>query len=136
MTKLFYILSTSYANLNNDFNSLKKNLIDLKNKITSDSMKKQFWLRFSVNITSFCKQARKINNFLFYSKIFSLKIEKLSELWNKIEHHKQDLIEYYCEDVLTFNFDDFLKIFHDFCRNVVRAREVIKNILLKIKIII
>jgi hypothetical protein len=61
LTKLFYILSTSYANLNNDFNSLKKNLIDLKNKITSDSMKKQFWLRFSVNNKiSFCEIRNKL----------------------------------------------------------------------------
>lgn len=42
----------------------------------------------------------------------------------KLESYKLDIIDYYCEDPLTFNYDDFFKIFHDFCNNVIRARQV------------
>ena len=41
-------LSTSFASLNNDFNNLKKNLIDLNSKITTNELKAQFSARFTV----------------------------------------------------------------------------------------
>ena len=44
-----------------------------------------------------------------------------------IEKSKSDIIEYYCEDELTFNLDEFLKIFYEFANNIIRAREVFKQ---------
>jgi len=59
-----------------------------------------------------------------FSKQFDSKVEQLNEKWKKIEEYKQNLIEYYCEDKLTFKLDDFLKIFNDFCKQFIQAREV------------
>ena len=48
----------------------------------------------------------------------------MTDVLKRIEQLKQDLIEYYSEDALTFNLDEFFKIFNDFYKNFVRAREV------------
>ena len=42
----------------------------------------------------------------------------------KIDDYRVKIIEYYCEDALTFDLGEFLKIFNDFCSNVNRAIEV------------
>lgn len=64
----------------------------------------------------------------FYLKAFKARVDILSNDWNKLEQLKQELIDYYCEDPLTFNFDEFFKIFADLCRNITKARDVNYNI--------
>jgi hypothetical protein len=50
-------------------------------------------------------------------------------MFAKIDKLKVEIIEYYCEDELTFNLDEFLKIFCEFSNNANRVREVNKFIL-------
>ena len=70
------------------------------------------------------KKIPKKLNFFLKKKKCNLKVESLEGKFNRIETLKQELIDYYCEDALTFNLDDFLKIFFDLCNNINRAKEV------------
>ena len=96
------------SNLNADYNMLKKTIIDyllrLKNAETPTDIKQQF---------------------LDSYRRFNAKMKLMTELITKIEQYKLEIIDYYCEDPKTFSFDDFFKIFHDFCSNLIRAREVL-----------
>jgi hypothetical protein len=119
------------SNLNADYNMLKKTTIDyllrLKNQETPNDIKNQFLEPYKVYLNM---QIKSFLHFIFikskFQKKFNAKIKSLTELINKIEDYKQEIIEWYCEDSQTFNYDEFFKIFHDFCNNLIRAREVNK----------
>ena len=51
-------------------------------------------------------------------------MNELENQFKQIDNLKNELIEYYCEDQSMFNFDDFMRLFYDFCANINRVKEV------------
>ena len=51
-------------------------------------------------------------------------VKMLDKLIQDIEVTKLKLMEFYCEEESTFNFDEFLKVFSDLCSNINRVKEV------------
>jgi hypothetical protein len=59
-----------------------------------------------------------------FSKSCEKKISELEGLLNEIESYKVKLIDYYCEDNLTFDLDEFNKNFNELCVNINKVKEV------------
>lgn len=60
-------------------------------------------------------------------KACNYKVDELEHSLNEIDDLKLKLIDYYTEDSLTFDLDEFLKNFHDLCLNITKAKEVNKQ---------
>lgn len=57
-------------------------------------------------------------------KLCDEKVDIIGDMLKNVETLKTNIIDYYSEDALTFNLDEFLKIFYELCNSVNRALEV------------
>ncbi|CAF0767609.1 unnamed protein product [Brachionus calyciflorus] len=109
LKEISLINSNNIPTLSGNFKQLKKRNNDLLNELRQDTTPNEIKAQF----------IEKLEN-------YDQKVNILQNLFEQIEAYKTKIVEYYCEDPLTFNLDEFLNIFREFCNHINTAREDIK----------
>lgn len=101
----------------------------MKEEYVSNDVRLQFLEQLNVDIKFiifFCWNNRSLKH-IYVFKACNYKVDELEHSLSEIDDLKLKLIDYYTEDSLTFDLDEFLKNFHDLCLNITKAKEVNKQ---------
>jgi adenylate kinase family enzyme len=95
------------SNLIDEFKIINTNLTKFLEEIPNSNLKDNLKIKFTTLLEN-----------------FNDKNEQLKSKFEEIKGNEKKLIDYYCEDLVTFNIDKFFKIFYTFFNDIQQVRKV------------